>query len=199
MGKHRQEGPTQEAAGDPIPLFGVWLQETKQLQEEFFLHHYGVERFEHMTVEQQIAFIKEQFIAVIAEMVELLDETSWKPWASASFVNTELLKKEGIDVLHFVANILCAIGVDDRELSSDYLGKMEVNRQRQLNMYSGLEKCVICKRSIEDLQVAGSKDFEFLPGEPLKLYINEPGKPGDPWVCPTCAKGSVTVNGKEGS
>lgn len=50
-------------------------------------------------------------------------------------MNRERVLDELVDVLHFVANMLVAIGVTDDEFEAAYQQKQAVNRQRQLDRY----------------------------------------------------------------
>jgi hypothetical protein len=90
--------------------------------------------------------------ALVSEAGELLAEFGWKPWAQPrGWVNRENALKEAVDVAHFLANILCAIGVTDEEWVTAYQAKQEVNRQRQREGYDGVTgKCQVCKRSFDD-------------------------------------------------
>ena len=59
-------------------------------------------------------------------------EFSWKYWATDDpFVNREEVIEELVDVNHFVANMLVAVGVTDDEWEAAYRGKQQVNRERQ--------------------------------------------------------------------
>lgn len=145
-------------------LFSDWLKETRTLQEEA----YGFD-FDHFDsgdgaqidkVINLVEYIDMNFMATIHEMVELHDETSWKPWQmDKPYVNRAKTFKEAIDALHFIANILTALGVSDRELDHAYLAKMAVNRERMLGDrgYYVLEpgvKCRECYRALDDVPAA---------------------------------------------
>jgi hypothetical protein len=70
--------------------------------------------------------------AAVQEMAEVREEFAWKPWATDKpFVNRERVRDEVIDVLHFLGNILTAIGVTDDELANAYQEKQLRNRARQ--------------------------------------------------------------------
>lgn len=74
-------------------------------------------------------------------MGEVPREFSWKGWAhDEPFVNREALLGELVDVGHFLANCLVAIGVTDREWEAAYKAKQETNRQRQRDGYQVKEK-----------------------------------------------------------
>lgn len=105
-----------------------WLESTKKLQEETYGYIFD-------DIQQQtgdIAFYLEwNVFAAYQELAELSVEFSWKPWAvDEPFVNRDRIRDEAIDILHFVGNILTAIGVTDEELAEHYQAKQEKNRRR---------------------------------------------------------------------
>lgn len=59
-------------------------------------------------------------------------EFAWKYWATdPAFVNRDHLIEELVDVNHFIANMLVAVGVTDEEWQAAYQAKQRVNRERQ--------------------------------------------------------------------
>lgn len=124
----------------------VWLESTRQLQEEFYGATYP------MNGEVLANYVVMNHSALVSEASELLAEFGWKAWAQPrGWVNRENALKEAVDVAHFLANILCAIGVTDEEWVAAYQAKQEVNRQRQRDGYDGVAgKCPQCKRSYDD-------------------------------------------------
>lgn len=124
----------------------TWLASTHKLQHDY----YGV-RFP-LKGEELANYVTVNHSALVLEASELLSEFGWKPWAQPrGWVNRENALKEAVDVAHFLANILCAIGVTDEEWVAAYQAKQEVNRQRQRDGYDGVSgKCVTCKRSFDD-------------------------------------------------
>lgn len=136
------------------PLFHRWLYETRKLQRDAYGLDYS--RFDNPAA--LVAYIKDMHIATIAEMQEALDETTWKPWASDEpYVDRTLVVKELIDALHFIGNILAAVGCTDDELDLRYRQKMEVNRERQLRAGGyrvrgeTADKCRNCRRALDDV------------------------------------------------
>lgn len=124
-----------------------WLESTRTLQEEFYGATYpmieGDDLANYVTVNHS---------ALVSEAGELLAEFGWKPWAQPrGWVNRENALKEAVDVGHFLANILCAIGVTDDEWERAYRAKQEVNRQRQRDGYDGRHKCVQCNRALDEV------------------------------------------------
>jgi hypothetical protein len=148
-----------------LPLFGNWLDATRVLQVEVYRADYS--RFPHYptngndtheTRQNLVDYIDVMWGAAIHELIELHDETSWKPWQHDDpYVNRGAVVKEAVDALHFVANILAAVACTDEELSEAYLEKMAVNRERQ-ERESGYfvqadgVKCRICRRALDDVK-----------------------------------------------
>jgi hypothetical protein len=125
-----------------------WLDSTYALQRESF----GVTLPLAPNTNYLADYVVMNHSALVAEASELLAEFGWKPWAEPrGWVNRQAALKEAVDVGHFLANILCAIGVTDEEWEAAYQGKQEVNRQRQRAGYDGVAgKCPICRRSFDD-------------------------------------------------
>lgn len=108
-----------------------WLESTRTLQREA----YGLD-LDRMTVEDRAAWIKENVLAGIDEMTELLHEVSWKFWAhDAAWVNRDAVLKEAVDAAHFLGNIVASIGVTDEEWERAYQTKQFENARRQREGY----------------------------------------------------------------
>ena len=111
-------------------LFGSWLSETLALQRE----SYGHDPSDGSDARTWLNYIREQTLAAFIELGEFISCLKWKPWAAASRTPTETERMEAIgemvDVLHFVANDLAALGCTDEELNREYLKKMNINRDR---------------------------------------------------------------------
>lgn len=142
---------------DPELLFGSWLAETKKLQEESFGFDFDAladSKRDHAD------YIRTNAIAAVAEIVEALEETRWKPWAKngvlAVVPDKRAFAKEMVDCLHFISNALVSAGVTDEEFNELYLEKMQVNRERQARAggyqsVTGVDKCPVCRRSFDDV------------------------------------------------
>ena len=113
--------------------FGDWLSETLALQRGSFGTDpptlEGVERAE---------YVRWNVLAAVDELTEFLNEVQWKPWAKAqgAIFDRSAAVEELVDVMHFIANLLCTLGVDGDELSARYLEKMGVNARRQEDGYA---------------------------------------------------------------
>lgn len=140
-------------------LFNEWLKKTKELQEQA----YGIvyDKFagdQPGELNNIIEYLRWNMLAIDDELAEVRKEISWKPWQHDDpYVNREAVVKECVDILHFVANIICAVGGTDEQLDAYYVNKMEVNRQRQLKGYKvkaeGV-KCGSCARALDDFDTA---------------------------------------------
>jgi dimeric dUTPase (all-alpha-NTP-PPase superfamily) len=111
-------------------LFSRWLTETAELQRTHYDYDpRGDDNFEHW-----INYIREQTLAAFVELGEFISELKWKPWGKLKKFPTiserQHAVEEIVDVLHFVANALHALGVTDSELDREYLRKMQINRDR---------------------------------------------------------------------
>lgn len=144
-------------------LFGTWLEETKELQEQYYGKEYPIEG------QELIDYIVINTVAAEDELHEALNEVSWKPWASANFVNREAFIGEIVDTLHFIGNMLVGVECTDLELSKAYEEKMIRNRARMTEGYTGLEKCSICKRSKDDVIAHGGN---MIPDGDFSMICN---------------------------
>jgi hypothetical protein len=103
-------------------------------------------------------------LAIDDELAEVRKAISWKPWQHDDpYADRKEIVKECVDVLHFVANILCAAGATDEELDAEYLAKMQKNADRQKKGYRVLDagvKCTRCFRALDDYDVSSCVDSD---------------------------------------
>lgn len=113
--------------------FTDWLTASRDLQENVF----GLDYQELESSPEALAdYLGMMHLALLDEVTEMLRETGWKPWSKTrGWVNREELKAEAVDVLHFLAHILNAIGIGGVELAEAYTAKLEENRRRQETGY----------------------------------------------------------------
>lgn len=105
-----------------------WLGSTEVLQRESF--GFDWEKIGR-TPANVAASLKDNTFAAHVELSEASVEYSWKHWAvDESFVNRDRVLAELVDVGHFVANMLIALGVDDVEWETAYRAKQDKNRRR---------------------------------------------------------------------
>jgi hypothetical protein len=140
-------------------LFHSWLKETASLQEECYGADYSVFHSDAPDdINSAIEYIRWNMLAIDDELAEMRQAISWKPWQHDDpyFDRTELVK-EAVDVLHFVANIICAAGATDDELNTIYKEKMNKNRARQRDGYRVRDagvKCRSCSRALDEVEIS---------------------------------------------
>lgn len=140
-------------------LFNGWLAETAKLQQECYGADYVVFHSDaDVDINATIDYMRWNMLAIDDELAEMRQAMSWKPWQhDEPYLDRDELIKEAVDVLHFVANIVCAAGATDEELDEIYLAKMEKNRARQRDGYRVRDagvKCGICSRALDEVQVS---------------------------------------------
>jgi hypothetical protein len=136
-------------------LFGKWLEKTKQLQVDVYGADYAIFHSDGPDdLNELIEYIRWNMLAIDDELAEVRQAISWKPWQhDEPYADRKEIVKECVDVLHFVANILCAAGATDEELDLEYLTKMQKNADRQRDGYKVLDsgmKCTKCTRALDD-------------------------------------------------
>lgn len=144
-------------------LFNQWLQKTLQLQADVYdVDYASLHGNSPDNLNALIEYIRWNMLAIDDELAEVRKAISWKPWQhDEPYADRKEIVKECVDVLHFVANILCAAGATDDELDSEYLAKMQKNADRQRNGYKVLDagvKCTKCFRALDDYDVASCND-----------------------------------------
>jgi hypothetical protein len=108
--------------------------------------------------------------ALTVELGEALAEVGWKTWVTPrGWVNRDAYLKELVDVGHFLANMLVAVGCTDDEWERLYQAKQDLNLRRQQVGYDGVEgKCHACHRALDDGGVT-VRDNPRHPG--VKQYV----------------------------
>lgn len=128
--------------------------EILQLQHDLQRDSYGYETTT-MTPAEVLEYIGWNFKALLHEIMEAEDETSWKPWATSKYVRRIACLQELIDVAHFYNNIWLAVSGLEPEEAADlfdamYRDKNHVNAKRQAEGYDGVTgKCPHCKRALD--------------------------------------------------
>lgn len=96
-------------------------------------------------------YFKDMAFADIAETMEMLDETGWKPWTSKWYINRDAAVAEWIDKWHFMMNIANVLRLTETEIVHRYEQKAAINRARVAEGYDGVStKCPGCKRALDD-------------------------------------------------
>ena len=126
-----------------------WLKRTRELQ----IAAYGTDPAS-LSSESLADYVIWNHTALIDELSEFLGEVQWKPWAKPrGDANRDAAIGELIDVAHFLGNLAVAMGCTDEEWERRYKAKMELNAARQRDGYDNSNKCLKCKRALDDTAV----------------------------------------------
>lgn len=79
----------------------------------------------------QETWIQKEILAIIAELGELLNETSYKWWKNPKPLNWEKVKEELVDILHFFTSTCIKMDITSQELFEAYRIKNQENFARQ--------------------------------------------------------------------
>ncbi len=116
--------------------------------------------FTKMTPEDRIRYVREFTLACIGELVEAMDETGWKPWATSRHVHVDKFFAELRDAWQFLTNLMFVARPDLDPVGLAFLledalyQKLEVNHARADTGYDGVSgKCDACHRALDDPSV----------------------------------------------
>lgn len=129
------------------------LREMLQAQRDLQRDAYGVDIGDpsQMSPGYAMESIRTNMLALIAEGVEALEETGWKPWATSNHINHNAFFSEMEDMWHFYMNLMIISGMTAEDLYNGYFKKRELNLQRQIEGYDGVaNKCPGCRRALDD-------------------------------------------------
>lgn len=101
------------------------LESMMQLQREFQVV------YNKHSIESQ-EYINEMALALVAEVMEAVNETAWKPWKKKQEFNHEKFKEELIDCWKFLINLTLSSGMEPAELYELFLSKHKIIIQRQI-------------------------------------------------------------------
>jgi hypothetical protein len=108
-------------------------------------------------VTQRIAYVKDMYVALVQEAGEFLDETTWKPWTTATpAIHSAGVMAELTDAWCFLCNVWFAImphATPAEIAQAMYIShdvKVHVNHRRQDASYDGTNKCPICERAFDE-------------------------------------------------
>lgn len=96
--------------------------------------------FNSLTMEQRVAYLKENWIALSDEFSEVLERLPWKPWkkyspeAKVDWTSEEQKVEtqfEIVDAFHFLINMALLVGIDGNTLWKMYAQKNAENFARQ--------------------------------------------------------------------
>ncbi|HKL94351.1 MAG TPA: dUTPase [Clostridia bacterium] len=93
----------------------------------------------HLEGISEDVWIQRQTLAMVSELAELIDEVNFKWWKNKKEINTDNVRNELVDILHFFVSMCIKSGMDAEELFTRYIAKNEENfkRQRGLTEKSG--------------------------------------------------------------
>lgn len=121
------------------------LEEQRRLELKF-----GVD-FAVMTIDERVQFIKDMTLALENELHEALNETAWKPWQRGPrYVNYGAYAGEVVDAFHLILCLMLAGNMSADDLVRGYRAKRELNAKRQIEGYTGQNKCPVCARALDD-------------------------------------------------
>lgn len=128
----------------------LMLEKQLQLQQEHMKD--GDPR--HLADDAMADFMRWNFAACVIELSEAMQEVGWKPWATDRDIRVTSFVAEMVDAFHFFMNmLLCGTGASPENIAelftTRYLEKNEINAKRQMEGYTGLEKCRACGRDLE--------------------------------------------------
>jgi dimeric dUTPase (all-alpha-NTP-PPase superfamily) len=130
------------------------LQEIFDKQLEFNNMVRPVREFPNPDPAVLMAQLREQAFALILEIAEAVEKTSWKPWVSKIQdppIPYGPYMKEMIDVFHFFINMCLLGGVTPEQLYEGYYRKNLINIARQKEGYDGVStKCPGCNDALDD-------------------------------------------------
>ena len=79
-------------------------------------------------------WIQMQTLAMMSEMAELIDEVNFKWWKNPKPVNSDNVKDELVDILHFFVSMCLRAHMSPEELFERYLAKNKENFDRQMGL-----------------------------------------------------------------
>lgn len=96
-----------------------------------------------LTGEDRVEYVRMNVLALVDEAMEVLHHVDgWKNWqtdrsSAGEIADLQAYIGEGVDLLHFVANLLNVAGVEDDALDHLFARKQKLNARRQAEGYAG--------------------------------------------------------------
>jgi hypothetical protein len=104
--------------------------------------------------EERSRYIKDQMLALMDELHEMLAEMAWKPWSSdKTKFNRDAYIREAVDAMHFLVNLVLAAGATADEFYAVFMEKNDVNWNRHMKpgeSYNASEGKCPCGRALDD-------------------------------------------------
>ena len=88
-----------------------------------------------LTEQERHDSMKWMSVALADEAMEILRETSWKPWKKPKQLDHAKIKEEIIDALHFVLEMALLMNMSSEDIYDAYSKKMDENIRRQKEGY----------------------------------------------------------------
>ena len=76
-------------------------------------------------------WMQKEVLAMLSELSEVLDEVNFKWWKNKKSLDTDALRGELVDILHFFVSMCIRSGMDADELFARYIEKNKENFDRQ--------------------------------------------------------------------
>ena len=76
-------------------------------------------------------WMQKDILACMDELTELLNELNWKWWKNPKTLDTDAIKGELVDVLHFFVSMCIRSGMSAEDLYNGYIAKNKENFDRQ--------------------------------------------------------------------
>ena len=76
-------------------------------------------------------WMQQEVLAMLSELSEVLDEVNFKWWKNKKPLDTDALRGELVDILHFFVSMCIRSGMDADELFARYIEKNKENFDRQ--------------------------------------------------------------------
>ena len=76
-------------------------------------------------------WMQKEVLAMLNELSEVLDEVNFKWWKNKKPLDTDALRGELVDILHFFVSMCIRSGMDADELFARYIEKNKENFDRQ--------------------------------------------------------------------
>ena len=76
-------------------------------------------------------WMQKEVLAMLSELSEVLDEVNFKWWKNKKPLDTDALRGEWVDILHFFVSMCIRSGMDADELFARYIEKNKENFDRQ--------------------------------------------------------------------
>ena len=88
-------------------------------------------RLRNLTDIPQDVWLQKEVLAMISELSEVLDEVNFKWWKNPKPLDSDAIRNELVDVLHFFVSMCLKSGMDAQELFMRYQAKNRENFDRQ--------------------------------------------------------------------